>query len=129
MDDDLRTVRLRSLADALSRLEAALAQTKTEWTRDAAIQRFEFSFELAWKVVSACARAEGLEARSPREALRVAHRLAWISDESLWLRMLDDRNRTSHTYNEAVAEEIFSRLATHAAALGTLRHRLASAIS
>ena len=68
-------------------------------------------------------------ARSPREALRVALRLAWISDESFWLRMLDDRNRTSHTYNEAVAEEIFSRLATYAAALDTLRHRLGSAIS
>ena len=55
--------------------------------------------------------------------------MAWISDESFWLRMLDDRNRTSHTYNEAVAEEIFSRLATYAAAFGALRHRLASAIS
>jgi nucleotidyltransferase substrate binding protein (TIGR01987 family) len=98
--DALRAVRLRSLTDALARLEAALAQAKTEWTRDAAIQRFEFSFELAWKAVSVCARSEGMEARSPREALRIAHRLAWIDDEDLWLRMLDDRNRTTHTYNE-----------------------------
>ena len=124
MDADLRAVRLRSFAEALTRLDAALAQSKTEWTRDAAIQRFEFSFELAWKAVSSYARSEGLEARSPREALRVAHRLAWVDDEGLWLRMLDDRNRTTHTYNESVAEEIFGRLAGYAFALDTLRRRL-----
>ena len=124
MDDAFRAVRLVSLGAAVARLEAALAQPKTEWTRDAAIQRFEFSFELAWKAVSAFARSEGLEARSPREALRVAHRLAWIDDESLWLRMLDDRNRTSHIYNEAVAEEIFARLGPYASALGELQRRL-----
>ena len=61
MDEDLRAARLHSLGDAL-------AQPKTEWTRDAAIQRFEFSFDPAWKAVSACARSEGVEARSPREA-------------------------------------------------------------
>jgi len=126
MDENLRAARLGSLGDALRRLEAALAQPKTEWTRDAAIQRFEFSFELAWKAVSAYARSEGLEARSPREALRVAHRLAWIDDDGLWLRMLDDRNRTSHIYSEAVADEIFARLGTYAAALGTLRQRLST---
>jgi nucleotidyltransferase substrate binding protein (TIGR01987 family) len=126
MDERLRANRLRSLGDALRRLEDALAQPKTEWTRDAAIQRFEFSFELVWKAVSAYARSEGLEARSPREAVRVAHRLAWIEDDGLWLRMLDDRNRTSHIYNEAVADEIFSRLGAYAAAMGDLRQRLAA---
>lgn len=126
MDESLRPARLGSLGDALGRLEAALAQPRTEWTRDAAIQRFEFTFELAWKAISACARAEGLEARSPREALRVAHRLAWIYDDGLWLRMLDDRNRTSHIYNEAVADEIFARLGTYASALGDLRRRLSA---
>ena len=126
MDDSLRAARLGTLGDALARLDAALAQPKTEWTRDAAIQRFEFSFELAWKAVSAYARSEGLEARSPREALRVAHRLAWIDDDGLWLRMLDDRNRTSHIDNEAVAQEIFARLGAYAAALGDLRRRLSA---
>ena len=121
---DLRVVRLASLGDAVARLDAALAQPRTEWTRDAAIQRFEFTFELAWKSASACVRTEGLDARSPREAFRVAHRLGWVDDDALWLRMLDDRNRTSHSYNEAVAEEIFSRLPEYAAALRAFRARL-----
>ncbi len=40
--------------------------------------------------------------------------------------MLDDRNRTTHTYNESVAEDIFGRLEGYASALGTLRRRLAA---
>ena len=85
--------RLVSLRTALGRLDDALAQPKTEWTRDSAIQRFEFTFELAWKAVATVAQAHGVEARSPREAFKQAFTLGWVTDEDVWLRMLDDRNR------------------------------------
>lgn len=85
--------RLVSVRTALARLDDALAQPKTEWTRDSAIQRFEFTFELAWKAVATVAQAHGVEARSPREAFKQAFALGWVTDEDVWLRMLDDRNR------------------------------------
>ena len=118
--------RLVSLRTALARLGDALAQPKTEWTRDSAIQRFEFTFELAWKAVATVAQAHGVEARSPREAFKQAFALGWVTDEDVWLRMLDDRNRTTHTHNEAVAEEIFGRLGGYASALRTLSDTLTS---
>jgi nucleotidyltransferase substrate binding protein (TIGR01987 family) len=118
--------RLVSLRTALGRLDDALAQPKTEWTRDSAIQRFEFTFELAWKAVATVAQAHGVEARSPREAFKQAFALGWVTDEDVWLRMLDDRNRTTHTYNEAVAEEIFGQLGGYASALRALSDTLAS---
>ena len=126
MTDDRETLRLRSFQSAVDRLDAALAQPKTEWTRDSAIQRFEFTFELAWKAVAAAAQAQGVDARSPREAFRRAFALGWISEEDVWLRMLDDRNRTTHTYNEAIAEEIFERLPAYAIVLRTLGETLAA---
>ncbi len=113
-------LRLRSFRAALDRLDNALAQPQTEWTRDSAIQRFEFTFELAWKATAAAARTQGVEARSPREAFKRAFSLGWIGDEDVWLRMLDARNRTTHTYNEAVADEIFGRLAGFADAMRSL---------
>ena len=119
--------RLASFRTALARLDAALAQPKTEWTRDSAIQRFEFTFELAWKAVTTAARMHGVEARSPREAFKQAFALGWVADEDVWLRMLDDRNRTTHTYNEAVAEQIFERLSGYARALRSLADALAAA--
>ena len=124
--DDRSALRLRSFGTALNRLDDALAQPKTEWTRDSAIQRFEFTFELAWKAVAAVAEAQGVDARSPREAFKRAFVLGWIDEEDVWLRMLDDRNRTTHTYNEAVAEEIFKRLPVYAGALRALSKALSS---
>ena len=118
--------RLRSFGAALDRLDDALAQPKTEWTRDSAIQRFEFTFELAWKAVATVAEAQGVDARSPREAFKRAFALGWIDEEDLWLRMLDDCNRTTHTYNAAVTEEIFTRLPAYAGALRALSKALSS---
>lgn len=126
MTDDRRSLRLRSFCAALDRLDDALAQPKTEWTRDAGIQRFKFTFELAWKTVAAAALEHGIEARSPRESFKRAYGLGWVTDEALWLRMLDDRNRTTHTYNEAIADEIFERLSSYTKALRSLADVLAS---
>jgi nucleotidyltransferase substrate binding protein (TIGR01987 family) len=124
LTDGTLRLRLATLLSALGRLDAALAQPKTEWTRDSAIQRFEFTFELAWKAAALVAREEGLDAYSPREALRTALRLGWIGDDPLWLDMLDSRNRTSHTYNEATAEAIYARLPGYATALRELHRTL-----
>lgn len=126
MTDDLSHLRLATLESAIGRLQAALAAPKSEWTRDSAIQRFEFTFELAWKTTAGRVRDHGLTANSPRQAFKEAFRLGWITDEDLWLRMLDDRNRTTHTYHESIAEAIFARLAEYASALDALRARLAS---
>jgi nucleotidyltransferase substrate binding protein (TIGR01987 family) len=120
--------RLAALRAALGRLTDALSQPKSEWTRDAAIQRFEFTFELAWKAAMHFAVQQGLECVSPRQALQAAHRLGWIRDEEIWLDMLEDRNRTSHTYNEATAEEIFSRLNDYAQAIAGLVEALQAAL-
>ncbi len=115
---------LAAFEAALARLEDALKQPKTEWTRDAAIQRFEFTFELAWKNVMRFARREGLQLASPRQAWRAALQLGWIGDDEIWLDMLEDRNRSSHTYNEQTAEEIFSRLPRYYTALTQLLGQL-----
>lgn len=115
---------LSALRAALARLAAALAQPMNEWTRDAAIQRFEFTFELGWKALARFARRQGVDAPSPRDSLRAALRLGWIADDALWLDMLEDRNRTSHTYSERTADEIRSRLPGYHAALAGLLARL-----
>jgi nucleotidyltransferase substrate binding protein (TIGR01987 family) len=99
---------------ALSRLETALAQPVNEFVRDSAIQRFEFTFELFWKSLKAYGEESGLEVYSPRDSLRTAFQLGVIQEDPEWFRMLEDRNLTSHTYNEATAESIYSHLPTYA---------------
>ena len=112
MSDKLRNL-LRLLNTALSRLDLALAQPVNEFVRDSSIQRFEFTFELFWKSLKAYAEESGLEAFSPRDSIRITFQLGVIQESPEWFRMLEDRNLTSHTYNEATADSIYSHLPTY----------------
>ena len=115
MNDDIRwQVSLTQLGKALSRLGQVLNESPSNplWI-DATIQRFEFTIELFWKTFRHLLTLEGRESFSPRECLKAAYQLGWIHDEAAWLGMLKDRNQTSHTYNEALAEQIVARIRIH----------------
>ena len=85
--------------------------------RDAAIQRFEYSFEAVWKAVRAYLfKFEGIDVASPKKVLRESRNVGLLSDEqtALGLEMVDDRNLTAHTYHEGLAQRIFERLEGYA---------------
>ena len=77
---------------------------------DATIQRFEFTFELCWKFLKDFFSEKGVSLNYPKEVIQEAFRIGIINDENLWLQMLEDRNLTSHTYDEELADEIFQRI-------------------
>lgn len=97
---------------ALDRLDEVLAMNPQpdHPLADGAIQRFEFSIVICCRLFQAALALEDGEARTARSALRGAYKAHWIDDEWLWLRMLEDRNRTSHTYRREIAVEILGRL-------------------
>lgn len=108
--------RLEIARTALSTLREVLGEPKTSIVRDAAIQRFEYSFETVWKAAQRHLRdREGLEHPSPSRVVRACHALGLLDESQarLGLRMVEDRNLTVHTYNERLAEEIYSRLASY----------------
>lgn len=92
--------------------------------RDAAIQRFEFTFELAWKALKDFYYEKGIDLNSPKDLFRHAFASGDIQDEKIWLAMLKDRNLTSHTYNEMLSCDVFSRLPSYFKALQTLKKLL-----
>jgi nucleotidyltransferase substrate binding protein (TIGR01987 family) len=81
--------------------------------RDAAIQRFEYSFEVIWKLLKEYLnRKEGIICNSPKSCFRDAYSLQILTKEETIdvLEMTDDRNLTSHAYIEEVAQKIFNKL-------------------
>lgn len=70
------------------------------------IQFFEMAFELSWKLLKDYQEAEGYVIKSPRDAIKQAYQANIISAGHDWLKALQDRNLTTHTYNEQAALEV-----------------------
>ncbi len=93
---------------------------------DAAIQRYEFAIELSWKLLKRILENEGTLTRSPKHVLQEAFSAKLIDDDALWIKMLDDCNMTSHTYNEDLPDEIFSHLKNYYTEMVSTLQRLKS---
>lgn len=101
---------ISSLLKAVETFEKGLAQAETELERDGVIQRFEFTYELAWKFLKRILSFKGLEVNNPRDVFREAAHLKLIDDPLIWFEFLRKRNLTVHTYNAETANEIFESM-------------------
>lgn len=107
---------LASTERALGTLDEALAEPYSVFIRDASIQRFEYTFEASWKLLKAYLHdSEGVVCASPKACFRQALPAGLLSEQDvlLALEMTDDRNRTVHTYHEALADMIFSKISAY----------------
>ena len=117
------------LQRAVSRLKEAIAeyeQTHSQAVRDGAIQRFEISAELAWKATQDYLEEQGyLDVHSPKAVMRKAYLEGLITDEQGWLSLLDARNKTSHLYDDILADQVYQQIqGTHLPLLDALMKRL-----
>lgn len=102
--------RLKSFREAVERLEEALSLPEDPVVRDSSIKRFELCFELSWKVIQSFLRDRGLDCRSPRDCFREAFSYGLLTKEEAWVQMVQDRNLSVHTYNAALANQLYARL-------------------
>ena len=113
--------RLDEAFQALSTFEKIAGLTKpTDVERDAAIQRFEYTFEMTWKAAQAYLADQGMmEISSPKNVIRASFKMEMFDEETAEkiIKMVNDRNLTVHTYKEEFAIQLYYRLAGHAALL------------
>jgi nucleotidyltransferase substrate binding protein (TIGR01987 family) len=112
--------RKAELQNAVKRLREAVAQPESDLIRDAVIQRFEFTFELVWKSLKLYLERQGLDCGGPRSTFKQAFTEGLINspDEAdVWLRALEDRNLSSHAYDEALARRIYQHVVQEYVAL------------
>lgn len=116
--------RLVSAEKALTTLQEIIREpVLAPVERDAANHRFEYTFEAVWKAAQAfLTDVHGLSCNSPRTALRGLGQIGILDSLTTTeaLVMLDDRNLTTHTYIEAVAVDIATRLSAHAELLASI---------
>jgi nucleotidyltransferase substrate binding protein (TIGR01987 family) len=108
--------KLNSYRKALRRLAEVVNVSRSrqlnEFEADGLIQRFEFTFELAWKLMKSYADYQGTdkEIMGSRDAVRWAFENKLISDSDVWMEMIKRRNDTSHTYDEDTAADVVQRV-------------------
>jgi len=100
---------IENLKKANQRLKEVISLEPTRVHKDAAIQRFEFTFELSWKTIQAYIRDQGLDCKSPKNCFREAGRLGIIDNVEKWFEFLNNRNLITHTYNEKMADKIYDQ--------------------
>jgi nucleotidyltransferase substrate binding protein (TIGR01987 family) len=101
---------IADLTQALVRLQEILLESPNDIVRDATIQRFEFTFELSWKLMQSILQDNRIESFGAKSVIRGSAQLGIISDPTPWFVYLDARNRTSHIYNAEQAEEIYQKI-------------------
>ena len=79
----------------------------TELEQQGLIQGFEFTHELAWKLLKNYLEYEGVtDLTASKDATRSAFKLGLIDDGEAWMEMISARKKTSHTYDQEVADAI-----------------------
>ncbi len=110
--------RLSNFSKALAQLELAvqLSQEKplSNLEKQGLIQAFEFTHELAWNVMKDYFDYQGASEliTGSRDATREAFQKGLVRAGDEWMEMIKSRNKTSHTYNLSVAEDIVSKILT-----------------
>lgn len=96
--------------NALNALEQSTIEAKSDLEIDGMIQRFEFTYELLWKLLKLYLEQEGIIAKTPRECFKEAYRLGLLTNEEKSLKMIDDRNMSVHLYDRTSSRDIFQRI-------------------
>ena len=129
--------RLKNLSYALQRFNESLTKFKSKTIaidpelhnqiRDSVIKRFEFSVDLFWKCLKDHLKfTHGIDVASPKSTLKECLRQKLISEQELELltAMIDDRNNTSHCYEESIIQEIAQRAYQYYKIMFEVKHRL-----
>lgn len=107
LDEAVKTIK-EDYADANGHIENDFLD---DMLKEALIQRFEYTHELAWNVMKDYLfEVAGLNTMGSKDATREAFSSGLITEGEVWMEMIKSRNMTSHTYNESTANEIYSKI-------------------
>jgi nucleotidyltransferase substrate binding protein (TIGR01987 family) len=109
MNKDIRwKQRFHNFSKALAQLQMFVdAGELNKMEEQGLIQAFEYTFELAWNTIKDYYTNQGVtEIQGSRDAFKLAANRDLIKDAEKWMKMVESRIKTVHTYDEELAKEI-----------------------
>ncbi|MBI9016471.1 MAG: nucleotidyltransferase substrate binding protein [Phycisphaerae bacterium] len=115
MNDSKKDIRWQQRFDNFEKAYLLLAnninlENPTVLERAGIIQFFEMAFELSWKLLKDYLQIQGFDVKSPRETIKQAFQTEIILDGHCWIQALDDRNITTHTYDEQISIDVTNKI-------------------
>jgi nucleotidyltransferase substrate binding protein (TIGR01987 family) len=95
-------------------MDIKASRTLSQLEKEGVIQRFEYSWDLAWKTLKDFLEHEGIiiSPITPSNTLKCAYEAGIIQNGDVWMRALDARNKMAHSYNFATFEAVISQIET-----------------
>lgn len=92
---------------------------------DLIVKRFEFTYEMSWKAIKRVLNMLGIEdAKSPRACFKEAFTQGLITEQTIWLDMIEMRNLSAHTYDETDIQQLTDKLSSYTIAFKALQKEL-----
>lgn len=107
--DDIRwKQRFQNFQNAYTQLHQAVSKfgALSVLEKEGMVQRFEYTFELAWKTLKDFLEDKNIDAKYPREVIKKAFEYEIIKDGEIWLEMMEQRNLMAHTYSEEIFKKV-----------------------
>ena len=107
--------RFQNFEKAYLQLKSSVIEVEnlSDLEKEGMVQRFEYTFELAWKTLKDYLQEQGVDARFPREVIKQSYHYGLIEDGEIWMVMLDNRNTMAHTYNEKTFRQAVSDIVSN----------------
>lgn len=118
MNDDSKDVRwkqrFQNFQKAYLQLKSAVnsVESLSVLEKEGLVQRFEYTFELAWKTVKDYLQSQNVDAKFPREVIKKGFEYEIIDNGELWLEMMEQRNLMAHTYSEEIFDKAVNYICT-----------------
>lgn len=121
---------LKRFSEAIEQREELEQRGYGDIVLDLCAKRFEFTFEMSWKAIKRGLDYMGIEAAYPRACFKEAYALGLITNQDVWIDMIEQRNPSSHVYNQDEVRGILTKLETYRDAFEALyqalKHKLES---
>lgn len=104
--------RFNNFEKAFEQLKAAIERMPEldDLALEGLVQRFEYTYELAWKTIKDYLESKGEEEKYQRDVIKKAFQTNIIDNGEIWLEMMEKRNIMSHTYNEETFKEVIDAI-------------------
>jgi len=115
---------LEKYESAVNRYEEFKSEGFGDVYLDLIVKRFELTYEMSWKALKRYLEFLGFEAKSPRQAFKEGYSQQILDEEDVWLDMIEQRNLSSHIYDEFEISEILDKKENYLKAFQKLKIEL-----